>query len=340
MADYSKPVQEVFTRAAWFGIFGWQGWEALSLVGDRTCNKIPGLPSWVPDYTCELPWRPLQSSPCEFRTASTGLEAEFHFDKANISIIAPQYHHFDTVVGVLPALWSPDPDLGGEPGIVEACNFLLEPEPIIAQGDDDVLFVLARTLTADRTGVKTHFYDLQSSFEKLAYCQVWRALQSKSREVAHELLHDSQKPLLPHLPTIGISNGAPIAISLERVRVLCTSEDNILLGSEGRQKSTVAGVTSYLENVNTPLKVDWNNVAKGRSLFRTKRGHLGLGPRTTQVGDRVGILKGAQVPYLFRHLPQDPENILDLVGEAFVHGIMYGELQAEERLHFERITLY
>jgi hypothetical protein len=339
VADYSKTAQEVFTRAALFGILAWQGWEALGFVGDRTMNKIPNLPSWVPDYTCELPWSPLQRSPCNFRTASSGLDAEFGLYDDHPSVIAPLYYHFDNVSSVCPALWTADPD-DGQPGIVEVCNFLLDPCPILANGDDDVLFVLARTITADRTGVRWQDYDLKSDFERMAYCQLWRAIQSRDARVTEQLLRDPHASLLPALHFIGINNPETIHPQLEQGRrlVLELGQD-VHLTAEGQEQSTGAS-EAYLDSTNSGLRVDWRTMATNRSLFRTQRGHLGLGPRTTQVGDRVGILQGAQVPYLFRHKPKDVDRILDLVGESYVHGIMYGELLEGTELSFTKITLY
>lgn len=48
--------------------------------------------------------------------------------------------------------------------------------------------------------------------------------------------------------------------------------------------------------------------------------------------------QGAEVPYVFRHLDKDADHILDLEGEACVHGIMYGEAATD--LNFHMICVY
>lgn len=65
----------------------------------------------------------------------------------------------------------------------------------------------------------------------------------------------------------------------------------------------------------------------GRRLFSTCEGLLGVGPRSMfdegESGYEIYILKGAKVPYILRKLENGTYR---LVGEAYVHGIMHGEV--------------
>ncbi|KAM5349001.1 hypothetical protein ACJ41O_008824 [Fusarium nematophilum] len=58
-----------------------------------------------------------------------------------------------------------------------------------------------------------------------------------------------------------------------------------------------------------------------RVLFITERGYLGLGPGRTGVGDAVALAAGALVPFVLRKGVKG----WVLVGEGYVHGVMYGE---------------
>jgi hypothetical protein len=58
-----------------------------------------------------------------------------------------------------------------------------------------------------------------------------------------------------------------------------------------------------------------------RTLFATAGGKPGLGPESMQTGDVVAILLGTAVPIVLRPVG----NHFTYVGEAYVHGIMYGE---------------
>jgi hypothetical protein len=60
-----------------------------------------------------------------------------------------------------------------------------------------------------------------------------------------------------------------------------------------------------------------------RSLFRTSVGSLGIGPQSLQILDEVWILNGATVPFVLR--PRE-DGTFQLIGEAYLHGLMHGEL--------------
>jgi hypothetical protein len=83
----------------------------------------------------------------------------------------------------------------------------------------------------------------------------------------------------------------------------------------------------------------WSDVCTNRSLFRTESGALGLGPRQTQPGDRIFILKGAAVPYMFRKSRVEGDSTAhELLGDVYMNGIMYGEID-ESSITWEEIVV-
>ncbi|KAK0721811.1 hypothetical protein B0T26DRAFT_627930, partial [Lasiosphaeria miniovina] len=58
------------------------------------------------------------------------------------------------------------------------------------------------------------------------------------------------------------------------------------------------------------------------NAFRTDTGFIGFGPLTTKPGDLVTIMAGGDVPLVLR--PYQGHYLL--VGQAFVNGVMFGEL--------------
>jgi hypothetical protein len=62
-------------------------------------------------------------------------------------------------------------------------------------------------------------------------------------------------------------------------------------------------------------------MTQGRSLFLTDKGYVGLGPNDLQEGDIISVLFGAQTPFVLRR----QHDSFILVGDCYVHGIMYGE---------------
>jgi hypothetical protein len=61
---------------------------------------------------------------------------------------------------------------------------------------------------------------------------------------------------------------------------------------------------------------------EGRRLVKTRGGYLGLGPGGTGLGDVVALVNGGQLPLILRASGSHWE----LMGDAYVHGMMHGEL--------------
>lgn len=59
-----------------------------------------------------------------------------------------------------------------------------------------------------------------------------------------------------------------------------------------------------------------------RCLFISEKGYLGLGPANAREKGRVCIVFGALVPFILR--PESEHYVL--IGESYIHGVMYGEL--------------
>ncbi|KAI0421469.1 heterokaryon incompatibility protein 6 [Xylaria grammica] len=62
--------------------------------------------------------------------------------------------------------------------------------------------------------------------------------------------------------------------------------------------------------------------AVGRGFATTQAGYIGLVPPCAEVGDLIVVVLGATVPYVVRKA----QGGFLLVGDAFVHGLMYGEV--------------
>lgn len=56
-------------------------------------------------------------------------------------------------------------------------------------------------------------------------------------------------------------------------------------------------------------------------FFVTKRGYIGVGPPTTKLNDQICVFAGGGVPFVL----DKKKRACSLIGECYVHGIMYGE---------------
>ncbi|KAI1175482.1 heterokaryon incompatibility protein-domain-containing protein [Nemania sp. FL0916] len=92
------------------------------------------------------------------------------------------------------------------------------------------------------------------------------------------------------------------------------------------------------------IKATWNRYSDfvrllentyERRLARCENGYLALVPARAEVGDRIVLAKGGTVPLLLRSATGSAQS--KLVGEAYVHGIMDGEVFDEARCEVIRI---
>lgn len=70
-------------------------------------------------------------------------------------------------------------------------------------------------------------------------------------------------------------------------------------------------------------ELSFTQACMNRRFFKTASGSLGIGPQAMRPGDIVAVLYGGDIPYVLR--PVDDKHY-QLLGPAYVHGIMYGEL--------------
>ncbi|KAI9768924.1 MAG: hypothetical protein M1840_004520 [Geoglossum simile] len=122
-------------------------------------------------------------------------------------------------------------------------------------------------------------------------------------------------------------------------RILLRYVDETKLSFMSKFLPAVATAANVLfESIDGDLVHLWDSrfsqVMAGRKLFLTgtwKR--LGTAAKSLQVGDKVCVLAGANVPILLRAVgdggSQDRQKKFRVVGEAYVHGIMHGEVLKE-----------
>jgi hypothetical protein len=74
--------------------------------------------------------------------------------------------------------------------------------------------------------------------------------------------------------------------------------------------------------------IDMSLACEGRSFLITQKGHYGLGPWIAEPGDKCFILLGCRVPFILRETNRP--SYYKLVGEAYIHGAMRGELNGPQ----------
>ncbi|KAG8530599.1 uncharacterized protein KY384_004637 [Bacidia gigantensis] len=76
-----------------------------------------------------------------------------------------------------------------------------------------------------------------------------------------------------------------------------------------------------------------------RRLVVTSKGFMGLVPSCTRLSDTIAVVLGAPIPFVFRPSEGDKEAV-QLVGDAYIHGIMGGEAIYFEDFAPREIVIY
>ncbi|KAI1299445.1 HET-domain-containing protein [Xylaria venustula] len=296
--DYRKSCQDVYTQVT--SVMLQQGHlSLLSYVQPRYKSDFGDLPSWVPDWYQPIT-EPLQIPANDHMTlqpvfSASGMhsvqpEVEVNRNMSNKDIISLKGYLYCNVcdIAFFPkrvSTWVITPGSEQEPSLVEQW------------------FVEILRLTYHNN---TAFGSFKERFQAVARASVGGVRQNAKSDCVRTDEH----------------------LYAEAEHLLRLSMDLIIDEGIKREARHFLGRTrqrNIIRFAGIPCKGLLDDIA-GRSLkrvpFVTMGGRPGLGYDNIRSGDVVAIIKGSQVPYILRPLPNDRFN---LVSEAYVDGIMDGE---------------
>ena len=122
-------------------------------------------------------------------------------------------------------------------------------------------------------------------------------------------------------PDMSLSSGNPTSSSKDDEGSFQPGEDDV--------KPELSRMTNYQVQVDEAIA----SATMHRRLFRTKQSYIGLGPEHLKQGDQIWVLKGGRVPFMlrpagefgFKRGVEGKRECHRLVGDCYVHGIMFGE---------------
>ena len=305
---YEMSVEDVYTFTAAYLLQRMPLVSYLSAVEDKKWRKLNDLPSWVPDLSVS------------YSTSINRLGYGWHWDcSSTIRGLGTSIPSFDGQTLCLAAVeWDE---------VAELCEPTMD--LIRNESIDDLVTI------ATKSGAK--YAHNQSQVEAL-----WRTLAADCTET------ESPAP-----EEVGISFRAwlcsHIAFALRGARLGQTGRARIIEEYNCFKHSSMTDLLPSLSEVesyaNQMEKLlagnyvlnDWINMeAKGepfaksiaalidRRLFRSVKGFLGLCPASSCVSDSVCVLPNAKVPFILR--PRISTGHYELLGEAYLHGCMNGEI--------------
>jgi hypothetical protein len=294
--DYSKTVQEVYRDAT--RVLLQRGWTDILSWSQAAEKQIPGLPNWVPDYSATI-----------FESMCSQGQAKPWLSQFQASANLKRQTYVGDVKGVANLRWA-----GALVDTVEVLGSLWHP----------------RATAAAQNHAGSNMPSRTASYESIL--QYLREIRDFTDRSVH--LHSNS----PH----AISNDK--AKRLEAAwRVPCA--DQLLVDAKFVRDGTMmqaaymAAMADLQQHENETEDVAGASISdEGRRYVETmlrwvkKRpmlsasGYVGLVPGDTQQGDILVLLQDCNAPYVLRPcVPEHGEMSHELIGEAFVWGIMDGE---------------
>ncbi|TID14357.1 HET-domain-containing protein [Venturia nashicola] len=135
--------------------------------------------------------------------------------------------------------------------------------------------------------------------------------------------------------TILVGNIAPTENVHDLTSEYCTwSKSHRFQGRMGYYMSGLASSFFLYQNVPASFEARLR-AAIFRTFVQTEKEYMGLVSGKVERGDQIWLLKGSKVPVVLRK--KDEKSEYEVVGDAYVHGVMYGEAFDEEQC--EQIVL-
>jgi hypothetical protein len=293
-ADYNLSVADILTKEVWHMVSNMSYLDVLS----GTQYNVPStdLPSWVPDFSLPFPGAPLQDIREDYRLT----QFDASMTKSSCSLFRLTEGGGLTLVGTKVV----DITMGGNPlnshtiefnSLETPLEMLLGEQRIYVLGSEPQDEALCRTLVADTFPATLNEAQYSSVFREW-----WTAALSR-----HIRLLISE----------GEGDDEYIIELLKK------------LGGDWDWLPSIDEVLDAPDNGNdlkrSPIEMVIHRLWPRRALFQTEAGHFGLGPTSLEVMDEVWLLKGGRTPFILRK--RSSGNDYHFIGEAYLHGLMYGE---------------
>ncbi|KAI1351609.1 HET-domain-containing protein [Xylaria sp. FL0043] len=315
--DYRRETSEVYSAATILAIRESQDLSILGLVEDPISRNRKDLATWVPDYSSGPLMYPLLSTWEQPATsawcASRGLA--FHVPEVERnSQLAVDGFELDEIMQIGPSYIEVMDHFQLDSLLQLLSNYPCNEYPTHEACYD----AFARSL------IKNTYHEQPATPEA---CQAFSAfimkrVQEFEQHVANlarrrrtDEARDFTKKLdnLKHtldLLASQFNEQNVIPSALETSCLISIAEDE---GSADEQ---------VLEDRRKGMEESFRIAYLGRRMFLTDRGFFGITSESVRIGDKVWILAGSRTPFVLRIIEQSKSNV---VGEAYVHGLMQGE---------------
>ncbi|KAL8906364.1 MAG: hypothetical protein Q9207_002076 [Kuettlingeria erythrocarpa] len=282
--SYGRTVQEVFTRVTWLLLRKLLNLSILSSVEDASQRRLEGLALWVPDWTSAITNNSLVSMLSVSSNAFMVADAYKAYRKVADCSLVLNGGFFDDI-----ADFAKSPQFSDQVGMSKrqkgpaialesALELCMDPDaPVAITFNQSAWEMLWRTMAANRTSSLVYLPAMSDYFT-----------------------HYTTLVLANHKTDHGVD--ALYARTIGRLRQFqrMNGLNPGATGLDDKQHGTEAHTTNrgYLA-----FSMLTGELTIRRRLFRTRGGHLGLGPLSMKKHDQIWVMDGAHYPFLLRPTP-------------------------------------
>lgn len=300
--DYKMSVEAVYTDMT-AKILANGGFQLLQLCG---YGPHPELPSWVPELRNDIKQSPNDAGNIDKRFQASGTRKPSKYPKpleSKPNVLAAEGIRIDTVKetgDILTGLTSGTGDLKATFGPIH--RFLIQIDAYLRQ---------AAAMDSCPYGPTSKNID---EFEPEWFEPAQYRIPVSDREMEH-----------PATASMVRATARSKTRCEALLTVIHTFNNLLTPDRDNRSGAATSLATVFLQNMgkfDLYLLVMYRNI--GRRPFLTEKGYVGVGPEQIEKGDIAAVILGAELPYILR--PADNLGGLVLIGDAYVHGAMDGEI--------------
>lgn len=304
--DYDQPIESVYTSVTAALLLNSRYLSILAHVGDTSNNQLTNIPSWVIDYSSTNATNPI----LEF-----GKGQATHFDASLTSELAPFPRKIE-----------------GTRLTLEGAKFdhitMVSPDTLSEVIEDPHHFEEFLKFIGH---LPDRYLDGQPRTEIL-----WRAMMMDSEETARSINHPPPSSFAKGFQAwiinlIGqwvadvVQRGMEVDAASESARQFFAqlySDTQIEVPEEAQ--GDAEAFTLYHRKRMLPFVRSIEAKVYGRKLFQTGNNLVGMGSCSIQADDQVWLIRDSRTPLILR--PKSGTQDFVLVGEAYLHGFMHGEM--------------
>jgi len=316
---YNSSIAEVYITATRYILDHTDNLLLLTCVEGEDFQEIPGLPSWVPDWSVTKSLGLGVTGYSHFSAAGDRPRKFAVYGEADHLILLIEAAELDKITEICET--KEEIRQCARPLKLYQVLSTLDPVYFTEQSREEVLW---RTLITNRSGaqpVQRIQYPAFASLERAFHDWVlWRytvAFQEMSRS--------QQTAFLASDPVSGLSTPNGILPSIADIR-------NCI-----EKSSRDADFFDILKHSASSYDLHYSHTRFLRP-FRTRQGFFGLGTQSLRAGDSVWVVPGSRVPLVLRRQSHDSQRYR-LVGGAYVHGFMIGQALGRSDLRFGMVKV-